>query len=199
MSSSYRCSSSSRKISKLHKKPPPFRSAQTYSLSSSIPSTHSEIIIHTKKMGSNPTSDRFELLLGILCLVGVIYISPSIIAAYFYLAKPLRTDLENTEEGEMKFEEAEMKFEEIEKVKDIEEAENFEEVRKVEVVQNFNEVESFEEVESLEDVENPEELENSGEFKKFDDDGEMIEERRPREEVYTSVPIRAKDDEWEIV
>lgn len=145
-------------------------------------------------MGFNLTSDPLELLLGILCLVGVIYICPAIIAAYFYLAKPPRTDLGNIEEGEMKFEmEEEMKVEGIKKEKGIEQAENFEQVEQLENFLNFEEVESFG------DVQNSEGVQNSEDFKKFDEDGEMIKGRRLWEETYAPLPIRAKDDEWEIV
>lgn len=136
-------------------------------------------------MKSSLTSDSLELLLGILCLVGVIYIGPSIIAAYFYLAKPPRTDLENIEHGEVKIpEEGLMRVEEVGKAKAIEEAEKFEDVENY-----FNEVEGLEEVESFEDVK---------EFKKFDNDGGMIK-GTTREGAYTPVHIRAKDDDWEIV
>lgn len=139
-------------------------------------------------MGFNLTSDPLELLLGILCLVGVIYICPSIIAVYFYLAKRPSTDLGNIEEGEMKFEmEEEMKAEGIKKVKGIEQAENSEQVEQLESFLNFEGVESFGDVQ------------NSEGFKKFDEDGEMIKGRRLWEETYAPLPIRAKDDEWEIV
>lgn len=141
-------------------------------------------------MGFNPTSD---LLLGILCLVGVIYIGPSIIAAYISLSKPPRTDLENIEEGVIRVEGEERKVEKIDMLKGIEQAENFEQVDKFENVENSEEVESFENVGKSERVE------NSEEFNDFDNDGEMVKGRRPREETYTLVPIRAKDDEWEIV
>lgn len=138
-------------------------------------------------MKSNLTSDPLELLLGIVCLVGVIYIGPSIIAAYFCLAKPPRTDLENIEEGEMKIPEEElMRVEEVGKAKAIEEAETFEDVENY-----FSEAERLKEVESFEDVE---------EFKKFDEDGGMIKgTTRLREEAHTTEHIKAKDNEWEIV
>lgn len=138
-------------------------------------------------MKSNLTFDPFELLLGILCLVCVIYISPSIIAAYFYLAKPPRTDLENIEDGKMKIREEElMRVEAVGKAKVIEEKEKFE------VVENF-----FNEVERLEEAKSPEDVE---EFKKFDDSGGMIKgTTRLRQEAYTPAHVRAKDDDWEIV
>lgn len=135
-------------------------------------------------MKSNLSSDPFELLLGILCLVCVIYISPSVIAAYFYLAKPPRTDLEDIEDGKMKIREEElMSVEAVGMAKVIEEKEKFEDV------ENF-----FNEVERLEEAESPEE------FKKFDDSGGMIKETtRLRQEAYTPAHVRAKDDDWEIV
>lgn len=146
-------------------------------------------------MGSNLTSDPLELLLGILCLVGVIYICPSIITAYFYLANLPSTDLENIEEGEMKFEkEKEMKVKGIENVKGIEQAENFEQVEQLKNVENFEEVESFED-----QIQNLGGVQNSEDFKKFDDDGEMIKGRRLWEKTYAPLPIRAKDGDWEIV
>lgn len=139
-------------------------------------------------MKSNLTSDPLELLLGILCVVGVIYIGPSIIAAYFYLAKPPRTDLGDIEEGEMKILEEELvRVEKVGKAKAIEKAEIFEDVGNY-----FGEAERLKEVESFEDVE---------EFKEFDDYGGIIKgtKRLLREDAYTPVHIRAKDDDWEIV
>lgn len=138
-------------------------------------------------MKSNLTSDSLELLLGIVCLVGVIFIGPSIIAAYFCLAKPPRTDLEEIEGGELKIpEEESMRVEEVGKAKAIEEAKTSEDFEHY-----FSEAERLKEVKSFEDVE---------EFKKFDDDDGMIKgTTRLREEAYTTEHIRAKDDDWEIV
>lgn len=138
-------------------------------------------------MKSNLTSEPLELLLGIVCLVGVIYIGPSIMAAYFCLAKPPRTDLKNIEEGEIKIpEEESMRVEQVGKAKAIEEAEIFEDVGN-----HFSEAERLKEVKSFEDIE---------EFKNFDDDDGMIKgTTRLREEAYTTEHIRVKDDDWEIV
>lgn len=137
-------------------------------------------------MKSNLASDPLELLLGVVCLVGVIYIGPSI-AAYFCLAKPPRTYLEYIEEGKMKvFEDESMRVEEIGKAKAIEEAETFEDVENY-----FSQAEMLMDVESFENVE---------EFKNFDDDDGMIEgTTRLLEEAYTPEHIRAKGDDWEIV
>ena len=146
-------------------------------------------------MGSNLISDPIELLLGILYLVGVIYICPSIITACFYLANPPSTDLGNIEEVEIEFEkEEETKVEGIEKVKGTEQAENFEQGEQLENVENFEEVESFEG-----QSQNSGGVQNSQDFKKFDDDDEMIKGRRLWEETYAPLPIRAKDGDWEIV
>lgn len=112
--------------------------------------------------------------------MGVIYIGPSIIAAYIYLSKPSRsvsrTDLENIGEEELIFEER--RFEDIDMVKGIEQAENFEQIEKFENVERF---------------------ENYEESNDFDNDGKTTKGNRPKEKTYTLVPIRAKDDEWEIV
>ena len=79
-----------------------------------------------------------------------------------------------------------MSVEAVGKAKAIEETEKFEDVEN-----SFNEVERLEEAESPEDVE---------EFKKFDDGFRMIKgTTRLRQEAYTPVHVRAKDDDWEIV
>lgn len=146
-------------------------------------------------MGSNLTSDLLELLLGILRLVGVIYICASIMTAYFYLANPPSTDLEKIEEGASKFEmEEKMKVGGIEKMNGIVHAENFEKGEQLENVEDFEEVDSFED-----QSQNSGGVRNSADFKKFDDDDEMIKGRRLWEETYAPLPVRAKDDDWEIV